>query len=226
MVVTGLKVLDTLVEPSTRWWGIEFYGDYSIISYVLHHTLAFRSRYETIHLVIAQEFGGINTELLIKLCRIYDCMLTNIHVIRVFSNSELRVALNELSRSNPGLVIVTYPYNYLPRDPYRYFEASSISGMLREVMQENEVIVFNSFTRFGDVMPEGGSMHHHVMKVIVMLRRYGNKVYALLLKHPAKPSGITKVFHIKLLEDLILLRRSKTLLDWCSGGRVGSVTHG
>ncbi|MCX8186687.1 MAG: hypothetical protein N3G48_06230 [Sulfolobales archaeon] len=221
MPVTGLKVLDSLVEPLMKFWGVEFYGDCSVTSYVLHHTLAFRSRYEDIHLIIAQEFGGIRTDVLTKLCRIYDCVLTKVRVVRVFSNSELREVLSGMVGLNAGLVVVAYPYNYLPKDPYRYFEATSVSGLLRRIMQENELLIFNNFTRFGNLMPEGGSLHHHMMKVVVMLRKHGSKVCATLLKHPAKPSGATKVFNAKLLEDLVLLARGKTLLEWSSTDVVG-----
>jgi len=226
LVVTGFKPLDMLVEPSMRWWGVEFYGDYSITSYILHHTLAFRSRFERIYLVMAQEFGGIRTDVLTKFCRVYECLLTNIYVVRVFSNSGLRTALSELIGLEDGLVVVAYPYNYLPRDHSKYFEASIISGLLRKVMQSKELIVFNTFTKFGTVMPEGGSMHHHVVKVIVMLRRCGGRVYATLVKHPAKPSGVTKSFHVKVLEDIVLMNYGRTLLEWVSNGLVRPAVHG
>ncbi len=226
LVVTGFKLLDELVEPSMRWWGVEFYGDHDITSYILHHTLAFRSRFERVYLVMAQEFGGIRTDLLTRLCRIFECSLTNIYVTRVFSNSELKSALSELAGLDEGLAVVAYPYNYLPKDPSKYFEASSISGLLKKVMESKELVVFNTFTRFGAVMPEGGNMHHHVVKVIVMLRKRGGRVCATLVKHPAKPSGTTKSFHTKLLEGVELVHYGRTLLEWSLNRLAGPAAHG
>lgn len=187
---------------------------------MLHLAVAYRSRYEKVYLVIAQEFGGIRTDLLSRLCRLYDCSLDSIMIARAFSSYEVREILSRFEEESASLV-VAYPYSFLPRDPSGYWEATAISGLVMKASQRNRVLVFNTLTKFGERLPEGGSMHHHVVKVIVRLAKRGNRVFAELVKHPGKPHGALVVFHTKLLEDLVLLEKRNTLLDWlprCSRG--------
>ncbi|MEM1623953.1 MAG: hypothetical protein QW543_07505 [Sulfolobales archaeon] len=165
------------------------------------------------YLVVAQEFGGLRTDLLLRFCRIYDCSLSNVMVARAFSNSEVREILSGLEVEGAS-VVLAYPYSFLPRDPSEYWEATAISGLIARVSQRNRTFIFNTYTKFGDKLPEGGSMHHHVVKVIVKLVKQGSRVLAELVKHPGKPSGALAVFHVKLLEDIALLEKRKTLLDW------------
>lgn len=182
---------------------------------MLHLAVAYRSRHERVYLVIAQEFGGIRTDLLLRFCRLYECSIGNIMVARAFSSYEVREALSGFGWDGASLVIA-YPYSFLPRDPSGYWEATAISGLIMKASQRSRVIIFNTTTRFGERLPEGGSAHHHFVKVIVRLTRRGRRVLAELVKHPGKPHGALAVFHTKLLEDLVLLEKRRTLLDWLS----------
>lgn len=192
---------------------MEFYGDHAVTSYMLHLAVAYRSRYERVYLVVAQEFGGIRTDLLLRLCRLYECSIGNIMVSRAFSSHEVRESLGGSEWGEASLVIA-YPYSFLPRYPSGYWEATAISGLIMRASQRSRVIIFNTTTRFGERLPEGGSAHHHFVKVIVRLTRRGRRVFAELVKHPGKPHGALAVFHTKLLEDLALLEKRGTLLDW------------
>lgn len=214
MAVIGFDPIDRLIEPVARNWPIELYGDYATTSYVLHIALTHRSRYERVYLLVAQEFGGIKTDLISRFCRLYGCCLSNIMVARTFSNREVIEKLSELGSWDGESILVAYPYSYLTKNPKTYWEATTISGLLMKLSQKNSVIIFNTITKFGEASPEGGSMHHHVVKVMVKLMRSGRRVYAKLVKHPSKPTGVSVSFHTKLLEELVLMGRERTLLDW------------
>lgn len=213
MRLTGITQLDELVNPLRRDWIIEFYGEPRIVLTTMHYVLAYRSSSEIVYVVLNTEFGGVDTLYLVKLCRIFNCRLDNILVARSFDINSTVSILEELVSVENSLVIVVYPYNYLPRDPAKYSEATRITGIISKVSISNQVLLFNSFSKYGYYRPEGGSLHHHLVKVIVKLTQKGRLITAELVKHPVKQL-CRRVFSDKTLEYPIPNTPRKTIIDW------------
>lgn len=211
--ITGFSVIDELVTPIPDRWSVEFYGEDFLVNYLFHTTLAYNSAWRCVYAIVAKEYGGLDPGLLAKLCRIYGSSLTNIMVARAFRNEDLVNVLNGLTKRSDELIVVLTPYSYLPSDPRSYWKATSITGLLHQLSLRNQVVLFNTASKFGDYMPEGGSMHHHVVKIIVKLWRRGETCYAKLVKHSGRGNGGVRVFKLKLLENTVL-QNTRTLLDW------------
>ncbi|WP_440060096.1 hypothetical protein ACSU1N_02790 [Thermogladius sp. 4427co] len=214
MIITGVRPVDELLNPVGRYWSIEFYGDPFVLNYLFHRSLAVQSKYNDVYVVVSLEFGGIRTDLVESFCRILGCRLTAIRVSRAFKLGDVIKLLKNLEDVNDSTIILLYPYNYLREDPSTYYEATAISGLINKVSAHNIVLIFNTKTRFGERMPEGGSMHHHVVKTILRLDRLGKNVLAELVKHPAKPSGLKKQFRLELLKWGITPAETISLLNW------------
>lgn len=210
--VIGFSLIDELISPIRSDWSVELYGDELLINYFFHVTLAYNSVWRRVFVIVAKEFGGIDPALLVKLCRIHGCSLNGVQVVRAFRNEDLVEILGELKQRSGELVVTLYPYSYLPKDPESYWKATLITGLLHQLSLRNQVIVFNAESKFGKYMPEGGSMHHHVVKVIVKLWRSRDVCYAKLIKHPCKEGGV-RVFRAKILEEN-LFKAPRSLLNW------------
>ncbi len=213
MNITGIKQLDDLVNPIRREWVFEVYGDQDPVLRVFHYTMAYRSRSERVYVLFNMEFGGLDTLYLIRLCRILDCRLENIVVSRAFRLSDTVDALESIASISNGLVLVLYPYNYVSRDPLHYSEATWITGLISRVASRNQVLLFNTITKFGERRPEGGSFHHHVVKVITKLSRGKKVITAELVKHPVKQGGF-KTIPYTILEHPVRCETRRTLIDW------------
>lgn len=211
--ITGFSLIDELIAPLSENWILEFYGDELLVLYLYHMTLAYNSAWRKVYSVIARERGGLDPVLLSRLCRVYDCSLSNVMVSRVFRTEELIGVLESLKRLEGYLAAILYPYSYLPRDPSSYWRATLVTGLIQSISSRNQVVLFNNTSKFGEYMPEGGSMHHHVVKVIVRMWRKRDLCYAKLVKHAGKKSGFLRMFRLKLLEDATPVG-SRTLLDW------------
>lgn len=211
--MTGIRQLDDLVNPVKEQWITEFYGDPHIVLRVMHYAVVYRSTSSRVHVVFNIEFGGLDTLYLVKLCRILNCNLDSVYVSRAFRLNDTINVLKDLEAVSNAVVILVFPYNYLPRDPSKYTEATKITGVISRIALSNQVILFNAVTKHGYYMPEGGSLHHHLVKVIVRLSRREGCIYAQLVKHPAKPSAM-RIFSEKALEHPVLVKQRRTILDW------------
>jgi hypothetical protein len=218
LLITGVKPVDELLNPVEKHWSIEFYGDSYVLNYLFHRAVSIRSRYGRVYVVISLEFGGIRTDLIEAFCRIFDCRLSAVSVSRVFRVRELIQVLKSLSDESDATVILLYPYNFLRDDPSTYYEATEISGLINRVSAGNSVLLFNTKTKFGERMPEGGSMHHHVVKVIIRLDRLGRLIKVELVKHPAKPTGLRRLFKVDLLKNAVAPAETVSLLNWVKVG--------
>ncbi|MEM0368719.1 MAG: hypothetical protein QW816_04820 [Desulfurococcaceae archaeon] len=215
MKVTGVKQIDELLNPLEKHWVIEFYGDFDIVTKVMHYTMVYRSSENTVYVVFNLEFGGIDTPYLIKLCRIFNCKLDNILVSRAFRLNDTVKTLEDLASTRNAVILLAFPYNYLPRDPAKYTEATKITGIIMKIATLNHVMLFNTVSKYGNYMPEGGSFHHHVVKVMVKLKQKKGVILAELLKHPVKQYG-RRVFSEKTLQPLYFSPQ-KTILNWATG---------
>lgn len=211
--ITGFELIDELLLPLPSNWSVEFYGDEFLVDYFFHTTLAYNSGWRRVYAVIVREYGGLDPGLLAKLCRIYNCSLTNIMVARAFRVEDLVNILKNPMDSYGNLVAILYPYSYLPSNPSSYWKATMITGLIHSLSLRNQVVLFNNTSRFGNHMPEGGSMHHHVVKIIVKLWRKRDLCYAKLVKHSGRGGSAARVFRLKTLEKTIWTN-SKTLLEW------------
>lgn len=213
MKLTGLVQLDELVNPLHRHWIVELYGDQQVVLRVLHYMIAYRSSVDRVYVLFNVEFGGLDTLYMIRLCRIFNCRLDNILVSRAFRLDDTARILEELSGLSGSLVLIVYPYSYIPIDPSKYHEATRITGLAMKIAMNNQVVLFNTTTRHGRYKPEGGSFHHHVVKVIVRLVKHGDSIIAELTKHPVKEKQWRSI-PISLLEHPLKPRAQATILEW------------
>lgn len=229
--LTGIRQLDELANPLYRDWVIEFYGDPRTVLKIMHYVVAYRSSMERVYVLLNVEFGGIDTLYLVRLCRFLGCHLENVVVTRAFRLSETVEVLRDLCYSvENSLIAVVFPYNYIPKDPLMYREATRITGLVQRASARNQLVVFNTVTRHGRYMPEGGSFHHHLVKVIIRLVRSGSSVLAELVKHPAKGRALRSI-PLNMLEYPVPEEHQLTLSKWIvnrseaptSGVRFGSV---
>lgn len=211
--LTGVKPLDELIEPAKRDWIIELYGDEKIVLDIAHYAMVFRSVYDEVYVILNIEFGGIEVPYLAKLCRICDCNLDNVYISRAFRLQDTLSILQNLLQAENKTIIIIFPYSYLQLNPNSYTEATRITGIINRLSQTNQVILFNTISRFGYKLPEGGSLHHHLVKVIVKLTRRNKWIVAELIKHPAKPYGV-RVFSEKILANPIPNVEQRTILEW------------
>jgi hypothetical protein len=218
VIITGLKPIDDLLNPVDRYWSIEFYGDSYVLDYLFHRSIAIQSRRGQVYVVVSLEFGGIRTDLIEAFCRVFDCRLTAVSISRAFKTRDVVRILESLIGVRDSTVVLLYPYNFLGDDPSTYYEATEISGLINRVSAENTVLIFNTTTRFGSRMPEGGSMHHHVVEVILRVKRLGRSVVAELVKHPAKPTGLRRLFRVELLKEKAAPVDTVSLLNWVRVG--------
>jgi hypothetical protein len=217
--ISGIGIIDRLLEPLRREWVVEFFGDRRLTSYLMHHLVAFNGSKGRVYLILAQEFGGLRTDLISALCRVYGCLPSNVIVARAFSSDDVKDALRRLSDDGleEGVAVLAYPYNYLPNDPQGYSQASEISGLIMKATLRHRLTILSTVTKFGDVMPEGGSLHHHIVKVIVKVFRSGGRAVAEIVKHPAKRAGARAYIHVKLLDGLALQEPpQRTLLQYAT----------
>lgn len=215
MILTGVRALDDLVNPLRKTWSTEFYGDRAVVEYLFHRAVAILSRQGPVKVLIARESGGLRADLLEGFCRLFDCNLASIAIGRAFRTNDVIELLGLASEEEGSSIVLLYPFSFLGSDPSAYSEATKISGLILRASAKNFVVLFNEVTKFGERMPEGGSMHHHVVKVIVRVSRLRGHVVAELIKHPAKRDGIVRRFSVKLLKGIDLLGgRNPSILEW------------
>lgn len=214
MVITGVSGIDELLSPVKREWIVEIYGDMRLVSWVAHFAMVYRSRDSPVYVVLNSEFGGLDTSLVVKLCRIYSCDMENIMISRAFSLRDTLSILSELGSLKDAVILLLFPYSYLPPDPSKYTEATRITGMITRILGENQVLVFNTFTRFGKRRPEGGSFHHHAVKVIARIFETQGNIAVKLVKHPVKEAGLIRLIPVK--GAVGVSQRRVGLLAWAS----------
>ncbi|MEM4976590.1 MAG: hypothetical protein QXT64_04620 [Desulfurococcaceae archaeon] len=213
MKLTGITQIDELIDPFCKHWITEIYGESTPVVSIMHYVMAYRSREDQVYVLLNLEFGGIDSLYLVKLCRIFNCNLENILVSRAFRLSETVKALEELSQVRNSLILLVYPYNYVSVDPRKYHEATRITGLISKVASSNQVVLFNAVTRYGKYMPEGGSFHHHVVKVIVRVIKRGNSLIAELVKHPVKEKH-WRIIPLSVLKHPVREQGKTTILRW------------
>ncbi len=215
MSITGLRSLDQLIHPYDRRWIIEFYGDPRLTLMTAHYVMAYRSVYEKIYVMFNIEFGGLDTLYLTRLCRYFNCDMSNIMISRAFKLDDTIKLLKDLADIRGSLVLLIFPYNYLSKDPLRYTDATKVSGLIMRLTHFNQIMIFNTTTRYGRYMPEGGSFHHHIVKIIIRLIDKKESFIAELIKHPIKRNMIISIPKV-LLEHPLKEHSIKTLLEWTS----------
>ncbi len=215
MPLTGVYEVDVLIGETPRDWIVEFYGDHRAIHPLLHQTAAYQSRRSDVLLVHSMEFGGLDPYLLYRLARRSGGSIDRIHVSRGFRLNDVAGTLESIDPLGYGVVILAYPYRYIPGNPAAYMEASRITGLVKKLSLNHRVIVFNEVAKNGGYYPDGGSLHHHTVHVIVGLwMRHGGRITARLFKHPSKPLGETTSFTYKRLLGGGLWVEQHRLTEW------------
>jgi len=190
--ITGIYEIDSLIGYIPRGWIVEFYGDYKVVKPLMHQTLAYQSKYYDTLLIHSREFGGLDPYLLNRLVKRSNGDIDRIHVVRGFRLQDVIESLINESLGEYGVIVLAYPYRYVPGNPAAYTEASRITGLIKKLAVNRRVIVFNEVSKNGYYYPDGGSLHHHTVHVIVgVWARPGDRVTIRLFKHPWKPVGLT-----------------------------------
>ena len=210
----GVRPLDELINPTKRDWVTELYGDPGALLLLAHNILVYRSLFGEVYAVLNLEFGGVDTLYLVKICRIFDCDLSKIYISRAFRSQDTVEILKSLENVRDSTIVLIFPYNYLPQDPAKYHEATRITGIISRISLSNTVILLNTITRFGSRNPEGGSLHHHLVKIILRIAERGEWLIAELIKHPVKSLGEKRIFSKKILSNPLPTTKQRTILEW------------
>jgi len=190
--VTGICVVDSMIGMVPRNWIIEFYGDENTVNPVLHYVTAYRSRFGRVLVLLNKDFGGLDPYTVTRLARILGGDSLRIDVGRGFRFSDTIEMLGEAGgMEGYDSVMLVYPYYHMPRGLKGYSLATRVTGLARELaVNGHRVFLFNTVSRMGGWMPEGGHYHHHSVHVIVRVDRLRNgRIGVRLVKHPSRPSG-------------------------------------
>lgn len=223
VLITGLSILDGLINPASKSWIIEFYGERKIVDLIMYRLIAFRSSFGKVFVIINTDFGGFDPYMVSLFIRMFKGDPDNILISRTFRQEDLVGLLNELNLVkvlDEKILVLKYPYRFIPFDPRKYGEASRITGLLKRLVNNGwPVFLFNTVSRFGKTMPEGGTFHHHAVHVIVELKNIGKKLYkAVLRKHPFRPTGLSVLISTKQLygRDTVIWVGQRRLSEWLS----------
>ncbi len=217
MGVTGFKQIDMLVGIIPRDWIVEFYGDEKLVHILLHHTLAYQSRFGKVLLYHTLDFGGLNPYLLQRLARILGGDIDEVMVSRGFRLGDVVEGLRSIeARDDYRSLVLAYPYHHLSSNPMIYRVATEITGIIKRISSRGRrVILFNSVSRFGKYYPDGGNYHHHTVHVIIRLvRRRNGRGVAEVFKHPWKPRGSRTVFYVDSLIGWSRWGGQRLLSEW------------
>jgi len=190
--LTGIYIVDNMIGPVPKHWIIEFYGEENTVNPILHHVTAYRSRFGRVLVLLNKDFGGLDPYTVTRLARVLGGDSLRIDVGRGFRFSDTVETLREaVNVDGYESVILVYPYYHMPRGLGGYQHATRVTGLARELAVNGyRVFLFNTVSRMGEWMPEGGNYHHHSVHVIVRVDRLRKgRIGARLVKHPSKPTG-------------------------------------
>ncbi len=176
---SGIAVLDGLITDSPF---IEFYGEWSPVSLLMHRFVVENGG----DVILTQEFGGLNTYLIEKICRNVG-KRAEARVVRSFSLDSTLDALRLAAESESQLAIVVDPYLYSPGKWWEYAFLTKVTAELRRLAQLKSVVVFNRLSKFGKKTPEGGAFHSSSIFALVRITSLKSVIHAALIKHPAQP---------------------------------------
>ncbi len=189
-----VPVIDELINPVFRGWIVEYFGDWEVVSLLMHRVIAANSVGGGVAVILVQDFGGFNPYLVRRLCRAFGTDFGKVAVSRAFKHEDVLAVMDVALREGFSKVVVSNPYLHLPSKPEAYWRATPLTARLRALAQGGaEVAVFNRISRFGRLRPEGGNFHHHSTQVMVRLARGRVGVRVDLIKHPFKPGGTAYV---------------------------------
>ncbi|MCE4606128.1 MAG: hypothetical protein F7B59_02200 [Desulfurococcales archaeon] len=200
MGLTGIYPLDSLIGSIPRYWILEFYGEESVVSSLLHYITAYRSRFGSVLVLLNKDFGGLDPYTVMRLTRILNGDSLKIDVGRGFRFSDTVKLLRKAGNSKDyDSLVIGYPYFHMPRGLKGYSKATEVTGLARELsMEDIRVFLFNHVSHMGVWMPEGGNYHHHSIHVIVRVDKVrGERIRARIIKHPSKPIGGAVSFRLE-----------------------------
>ncbi len=214
--VTCINRLDKLLNPLPEKWIIEFYGRERDLWSLMHRSIACLSRKGNVAVLVVQDFGGFNPYLVEKFARILGGDVSRIIVSRVFDRETTSQAGSSIPEDVDYFVIID-PFLYGASRLDEYWVNSRISGMISKVFHNGRsVLVFNRATRYGShYLPEGGSLHHHIVHVLVRVKRLSGKKSLLveLVKHSFRRESR---MILPLVEVDTVWVEQPLLLEWLS----------
>lgn len=174
---TGIAGLDALLSDVGF---AEFYGEWDGVSLIAHRFIAENG----CDVVLTQEFGGINSYLLDKICKNIGKTPT-FRVMRAFGLESTFEAIKEAANSASDVVAVVDPFHFAPKKWFMYSDLTKIVAAIRGLAQNRLVAVFNRVTQFGKILPEGGLFHHSSVPAIVRVEKERLGFAVQLMKHPS-----------------------------------------
>ncbi len=213
MRLTGIYILDNLIGSIPKYWITEFYGDKGVIDSLLHYVTAYRSRFGRVLVLLNKDFGGLDPYTVTRLARVLGGDSLRIDVGRGFRFSDTIEILGEAGgMEGYESVMLVYPYYHMPRGLKGYSLATRVTGLARELAVSGHLVfLFNTVSRMGGWMPEGGHYHHHSVHVIVRVDRLRNgRIGVRLVKHPSRPSGGLASFKLEGVIGGVVAQRPLT----------------
>ncbi len=192
MTAITCSMLDRFIAPLPEIWAIEFYGADSVVTTLMHRVAACRARRGDVAIALVQNFGGLNPYMLRYFTKVLGSGLDRIKVSRAFRAEDVPTLLRSVPQWVDTVVVRT-PFLFSPQTPEEYSRVTPIVAAIKKLIDSGvRVAVFNTVSKFGRFLPEGGNYHHHVMHAVVRLWEIDRKRFgAEIVKHAWRGPGAT-----------------------------------
>jgi len=203
LVAVTCSLLDRFIAPLPDSWAVEFYGAENLVSIMMHRIAACRARRGDVAVALVQDFGGLNPYMLRYFTKVLGSSLDRITVSRAFRLEDVPALLKSVP---PWVdtVLVRTPFLFSPQSPLEYSKVTPIVAAMKKLVDSGiRVVVFNTVSKFGKFLPEGGNYHHHVMHAVIRLWNIDRKRFgAEIVKHAWRAPGMT------------VLPKSEVMREW------------
>ncbi len=183
---TGVPTIDSLVGCVPRPAIIDFYGNPQLVKLLSYHVAAWWHCREPVGLGIVHDRPvSYDLYFIRNLLRLMRCDEEGFLVARAFRLEDVLEMLEEAEEKGVRNLILYSPYTFSPPKPEDYWRLTPLTGRIRRLYNKGlSIALFNTVSKFGVLLPEGGKMHHHQTHVIVKLEISGERSYrATLIKH-------------------------------------------
>ncbi len=185
-------MLDRFIAPLPEVWAIDFYGTDSVVTTLMHRVTACRARWGHVAVALVQDFGGLNPYMLRYFTKVLGTSLDRVIVSRAFRSEDVPTLLRSVPQWVDAVVVRT-PFLFSPQTPEEYSKVTPIVAAIKKLIDSGiKVAVFNTVSKFGRFLPEGGNYYRHVMHAVVRLWEIDKKRFgAEIVKHAWRAPGMT-----------------------------------
>ena len=185
-VKTKIGGIDELVGCIPPGAIVDFYGEQKLVRNISYKLSAWWHCNGKVALgIIQREAIAYNLYTVKMFLRAFGCSEKDFLVSRAFRIEDAVELIKESVKTRAKNLILINPYNHSPETPREYWKLTPLNGNIRKIAASGiRVALFNTTTKFGAFLPEGGKMHHHQTHIIIRLDKNNEKTYkATLLKH-------------------------------------------